>query len=189
MSGLWHHSITIIVLFNGYACMLWDKHVVVSYTFATQSLNHPNHQILLKAIGHFSHQLFAMPGECSLGHWVQVCAGLLCALWAERSWLLSGVSSQYLVLPIDSISSELWALQADSPWQQAGLSYLCVVKQSLKNKEKATGETNWWARSPCCGCKSFRPCGHLVDSWGIESTHQTGETEWQPYLPLSCYSK
>jgi hypothetical protein len=114
------------------------------------------------------------------------CVLASCVLFGPRGAGRLVVLSQYLVLPTDSISSELWALWADSPWQQAGLSYLCVVKQSLKNKEKATGETNWWARSPCCGCKSFHPCGHLVDSWGVRahSLNQTGETEWQ-LQPLS----
>ena len=55
-----------------------------------KSLDRPSHWTLLKAIGHFSHRQFATTGESSLGHWVQVCAGLLCALWAERSWPLSG---------------------------------------------------------------------------------------------------
>lgn len=59
-------------------------------------------------------------------------------------------------------------------WQQARLSYCCVVNQILKKEEKEMGETNWWARSPCCDCHPplESPCRLLRCS-----LNQTGNTE------------
>ena len=152
-----------------------------------KSLSCPSHRTLLKAIGHFSHlrvvralraagfkPLGMLFGPRGAGCLVVCCLNILSCPQTRLVW------SYELFGPILPDSKQGWTI---SVWSNKAL------RTKRKPRVRPTDEPDHPAVVVSLSTLVVTLLTHGVLRLRVHSLNQTGETERQPYLTLSCYPK